>query len=203
MPFKKVPPLYVVWQDMLNRCRNPNSKAWKSYGGRGIKVCDRWKVFSNFSADMGTRPTGYTLDRIDNDGNYEPSNCKWSSRKEQQRNQTVTRKITVDGHQYIAAELAETYGFKTDTILKRAALGLSFKELVSKKRRVFTKGLALGGMASGAKKRAMTHCKKGHEFNERNTLITKDGWRSCRMCHAIRLGVKKPLSVIDRRPAKR
>jgi len=74
---------YRSWKEMRQRCSNPNTTQWKWYGGRGITVCKRWEKFENFIADMGERPDGKTLDRIDSDGNYEPSNCKWSTPKEQ------------------------------------------------------------------------------------------------------------------------
>jgi hypothetical protein len=83
-------PLYSVWSGMRTRCRNPNNKNWKDYGGRGITVCERWDKFENFLADMGERPgPSYSIDRIDVEGNYEPGNCRWATPTEQVRNRRV------------------------------------------------------------------------------------------------------------------
>lgn len=78
----KMSPTYAIWHGMLTRCTNPNTKQWKDYGGRGITVCERWRLFENFLADMGERPPNLQIDRINNNENYEPSNCQWVTHAE-------------------------------------------------------------------------------------------------------------------------
>lgn len=87
-------PLHHIWTAMLQRCSNPNSQNYHRYGGRGIRVCERWMDFKNFALDMGPRPKGLTLDRINNDGNYEPLNCRWTTMAAQTANRSPRPKET-------------------------------------------------------------------------------------------------------------
>jgi hypothetical protein len=90
---KKRPKEYTAWDHMIRRCHNPNYQNYKWYGARGISVCDRWRSYENFINDMGPAPSkGHSLDRVNNDGNYEPGNCKWSTQKEQANNMRRPKK---------------------------------------------------------------------------------------------------------------
>lgn len=84
---------HISWRAMLQRCKTPSHRVFKYYGGRGITVCDRWLVFENFLADMGERPPGMTLDRERSNGNYEPGNCRWATRKQQLINREFGRAV--------------------------------------------------------------------------------------------------------------
>jgi hypothetical protein len=83
--------IYDVWCQMVARCTNPSHARYSDYGGRGIRVCDSWRDFAAFYADMGDPPTGLTLDRVDNDGPYDPGNCRWATRIEQRHNRRDTQ----------------------------------------------------------------------------------------------------------------
>lgn len=195
MPIKKPHPLYSVWQSMKRRCNNPNNPSYHRYGGRGISVCKEWeKDFNQFISDMGERPAGTSLERIDNDKGYSPSNCRWATRKEQQRNRANKVMVTIEGIKYRAIELSDITGMKVDTIVHRASLGLSYKEVTAKKRRVFIEGLAAGAKASSIARKARTHCKRGHAFDEKNSYINKNGDRFCRACRAMKAREKRTIT---------
>lgn len=115
---------YPVWIGMIRRCLNPDSNSFKRYGGRGIKVCERWRdSFENFYTDMGPRPPGSSIDRIDNDGDYEPKNCRWATWIEQCRNRRNNRLIEHSGKiQTLSAWAIET-GIDGDSISSRLKAG--------------------------------------------------------------------------------
>lgn len=128
---RKATSTYMVWSGMLDRCRNQNDAAFANYGGRGISVCERWYSFENFFADMGERPAGLSLDRRDNEGNYELSNCRWATRKEQARNTRTNRLVTIDGRTQCVAAWQEELGIKRETVQKRVAAGMAIEKAIT------------------------------------------------------------------------
>src|SRR6185369_616312 len=112
-------PTYKVWLQMRRRCDDPKNVRYARYGGRGITYCERWKIYKNFLADMGEKPDGYQIERIDNDGNYEPNNCKWVPRKEQQRNTSRSHFVTFKGERLPIATWAERTGIPARVIFNR------------------------------------------------------------------------------------
>ena len=125
--------IYGVWNSMKNRCSNPKVKSYPSYGGRGIKVCERWQKFSNFYADMGDRASpSHSLERRDNDGDYSPENCYWATQDVQAKNKRSTRILTANGERLHLSEWARRLGCNPAAILARLATGMSEVEAVTK-----------------------------------------------------------------------
>ncbi len=122
---------YIVWAGMLQRCNNPKNAAFDRYGGRGIAVYDRWHSFEKFLADMGPRPEGASIDRIDNDGDYEPNNCRWATEREQQRNRSNNRMLTWRGTTMCAADWSDQTGIPARRIISRLSRGWSIDRTLS------------------------------------------------------------------------
>lgn len=112
-------PIYRVWQAMMNRCRNRNQPAWRNYGGRGISVCERWHSFDNFLEDMGPRPSGRSIDRIDNSKGYFKENCRWATRAQQARNTRRNRFITFENRTATLKEWADEIGIDQSSLQER------------------------------------------------------------------------------------
>lgn len=123
-------PYYTIWSKMHDRCRNPNNLKWHRYGGRGIKVCERWKDFALFVKDMGERPDDTTLDRRDNDGDYTPENCRWATTQEQAENQEKTVWITYNGETKTLIGWEKVTGIKRTTLLYRLRAGWTPEQLL-------------------------------------------------------------------------
>jgi hypothetical protein len=108
---------------MMKRCLNPKNKSWPDYGGRGIKVCDEWHAFENFLNDMGSRPVGSTIDRIDNNGPYQKDNCKWSTRIEQNRNTRQNHMLSDGAKTQTLQEWADSIGINHSSLIGRLKRG--------------------------------------------------------------------------------
>ena len=123
---------YTAWASMISRCTNERDKEFKNYGGRGIGVYTAWRTsFPAFFSDMGSCPPGLTLERINNDGNYAPDNCRWASWSEQQRNSRRTRKITCRGVTKPLVDWAKQLGLHHTALLARLKRGWSIERTVS------------------------------------------------------------------------
>lgn len=116
----------------MKRCLNSKCKYYHNYGGRGITVCTRWHSFVNFLEDMGECPKGLTIERIDNEGNYEPNNCRWATRKEQCRNLRKNRMVTFNGETRCLSEWAEITGLTYATLMRRLNSGKTGEQLFSR-----------------------------------------------------------------------
>lgn len=128
-------PEYYTWQSMRQRCENPNNCNYSKYGARGIKVCARWAKFENFFEDMGLRPEGLSLDRVDNDGDYSPENCKWSTAEEQVSNRRYNNIIEYEGKKQTLTRWCKELRFGTDTYYRARRKGLTDQQIFDIKRK--------------------------------------------------------------------
>lgn len=158
-------PEWKAWSSMRERCNCKTNLNYKRYGGRGITICKRWNKFENFFKDMGKRPHGHSLDRIDNNGNYSPSNCRWATPREQANNTRLARKISFNNGLVSVSELSRLSGVKRTTISRRLAANVSQERLT-------TVGRLLNA-----------DCKNGHPLSGPNLIFAgRKKERRCRIC---------------------
>lgn len=124
-------PEYNTWQSMHRRCQDSERLEYQYYGARGIKVCDRWSSIEAFIEDMGPRPAGYTLDRIDPTGNYEPSNCRWADNDTQQNNKRASRRLTIGGRTQSLTQWAREVGISDQGLAARLHRGMTPEQAIS------------------------------------------------------------------------
>lgn len=123
-------PTYGAWASMKSRCNNPSQNDFNLYKGRGITVCERWNDYRNFLEDMGHKPAGTSIDRIDNNKGYFPENCRWATAKQQARNKRNNRFILLNGDNKTVAEWSEITGLNYGTIISRLRLGWSSDQVL-------------------------------------------------------------------------
>lgn len=121
---------YKIWRGILGRCENPEMPDYARYGGRGIRVCDRWHKFENFISDMGLSPPKHTIERQNVNGNYEPGNCRWATRKEQANNRRNSRMLTVGDITLTLAQWSDRTGLSWETLKHRMKIGWSPERIV-------------------------------------------------------------------------
>jgi hypothetical protein len=124
---------HMIYRGMKSRCENQNSSDYPNYGGRGIGICDRWQKLENFYADMGKCPKGMTLDRIDNDGDYKPGNCKWATRRQQANNKRNNRFIEYNGKRLTLAQWSRRAGISPAVIRSRIYRGWPIERALTEK----------------------------------------------------------------------
>ncbi|EKD89559.1 MAG: hypothetical protein ACD_33C00045G0026 [uncultured bacterium] len=124
--------IYKNWSDIIQRCNNPNNPAYIYYGARGIKICDKWlQSFEAFYTDMGVKPSSHhSIDRKDNNGNYEPNNCKWSTQEEQCNNKSNNVILNYKGKKYTISQLAKEYNISYSKLHQRLRCGWSLEDAI-------------------------------------------------------------------------
>jgi hypothetical protein len=159
---------YRIWGAMLQRCKNPNAGHYDLYGGRGITVDPRWESFENFLADMGNRPSPkHSIERVDNDGPYSPTNCIWATRAIQSRNTRRTLRLTLNGETLCLKDWAQRFGLEYETLRGRIKKGWGIETALT---------------TPPGSKPLKTHCLRGHLLSGDNVYIDPTGKRNCRPC---------------------
>ena len=120
----------TAWQQMIARCYDPENHKYGSYGARGIRVCDRWICFRLFAEDVGNRPDGMTLNRIDNDGDYSPENCEWATYETQAQNRRDNSNLTFNGQTLCITEWARRLGVSREALRNRIQRGWSVEDAI-------------------------------------------------------------------------
>jgi hypothetical protein len=172
-------PEHQVWADMRYRCSNPNGKSWHLYGGRGIKVCSRWtgsNGFANFYTDVGPRPSPlHSIERVENSGDYDPSNCKWATPREQSNNFRRNRPITYAGRTMNQAEWARFLGIGIPTLKNRIRSGWPLERALSPE---IHKGWTKTSITFGGETLSMTEWakRKGLPFDVLRQRLGKLHW---------------------------
>jgi len=171
-----------AWSMTRQRCYNPKTKDYPHYGGRGIRICDRWlESFDNLLSDMGVRPQGHTLERKDNDGPYSPSNCVWATRSQQSKNTRKVTRITYKGETLTASEWASRLGIKSRTLRRRLRdLGYSVEDAMTKP--VKCGGLLPGKIYTPRRKPDMSKVPRG--FSHPRTKLSVEVVGSIRLRYA-------------------
>lgn len=172
-------PIYSAWQQMIRRCTQPSNNRYHYYGGRGICVHERWLDFDTFLADMGPRPSpSHSIDRIDNDGDYEPGNCRWATLEEQRSNTRRNILLTYRGKTQTASRWARELGLGAHVVLGRVRQGWPVEKVLGLRQGFRKHQITIDGVTATAK-----------EWSERNgvpykTLLSRlnDGWPPERAC---------------------
>lgn len=163
-------PEYRIWTGMIHRCHNSKRNCYRYYGARGIVVCERWRLdFQAFLDDVGERPSPkYSLDRINNDGNYEPGNVRWADRTTQGRNTRANRILEFRGQRKCLTEWSEIVGISVGTIQFRLdEIGWSVERALT---------------VPGVHNAKLTKCCNGHDFTAESSYVNFRGDRVCRLC---------------------
>lgn len=182
--------LYGLWSHMMKRCYDPKARNFDNYGARGIRVCDRWHCFQSFKADMSPRPEGMTLDRKNNNGNYEPDNCQWATRAQQLRNQRVTRIITFQGETMCLKDWAAKLGWNYNTLQERVVRGWPIEKALTVPPSFRNSGLKYRRIGAVTRHEKVKHdpvaegakCARGHELTAETIFFSASGKPSCKIC---------------------